>query len=62
MVEFNYNSVLVPTVFSDQAHKAVDRALKLLSEPDRMTTLHGVMSPITFLVDDPAKETNLGGL
>jgi len=56
MIEFNYNSVLVPTVFSDPAHEAVDPALKLLSKPDRMTVLHGTMPLNTFPVGDQPRD------
>ncbi len=32
MFEFNFDSVLVPTDFSDPAHEAVDHALSKLNE------------------------------
>jgi len=54
MFKLNYDSLLVPTDFSEQAHKAVDQALELVREPDRMTVLH-VATPLnTFPVGDPA--------
>ena len=53
MVEFNYNSVLVPTDFSDQAHGAVDQALKLVREPNQLTVLHIALPLNTFPMGDP---------
>jgi len=62
MVEFNYNSILVPTDFSDQAHEAVDKALELVRDPNQLTVLHVATPRSTFPVGNPAKEANLGGL
>jgi len=54
MFKFNFDSVLVPTDFSDPAHEAVDHALKIVREPDRLTVLHVAMPLSTFPVGDPA--------
>jgi len=54
MFELNYDSVLVPTDFSDQAHGAVDQALKLVREPSQLTVLHVATHLNTFPVGDPA--------
>ncbi len=53
MFELNYDSVLVPTDFSDQAHGAVDQALKLVREPGRLTVLHVAQPLNTFPAGDP---------
>jgi len=53
MSELNYDSVLVPTDFSEQSIGAVDQALELAREPSRITVLH-VATPLnTFPVGDP---------
>ncbi len=54
MFKLNYDSVLVPTDFSDQAHEAVDQALQLVCEPNRLTVLHVAMPLNMFPVGDPA--------
>jgi len=54
MFKLKYDSVLIPTDFSEQAHEAVDQALQLFGGPDRLTVLH-VATPLnTFPVGDPA--------
>jgi nucleotide-binding universal stress UspA family protein len=49
-----FNSVLVPTDFSDHAHDAVNMGLEMAPEPNRLTVLH-VAPPLSSLsVGDPA--------
>lgn len=54
MSKVKYDSVLVPTDFSDQAHSAVDEAFALVSEPTRLTVLHVAPPLSSFAVGDPA--------
>jgi len=54
MSELQYDSVLVPTDFSEQAHEAVEQGLKLVREPSQLTVLHVATPLSTFPVADPA--------
>ncbi|NOY42995.1 MAG: universal stress protein [Planctomycetes bacterium] len=54
MTALKYNSVLVPSDFSDQAHDAVDTGLAMAGEASRLTVIHVAPPLNTLSVGDPA--------
>ena len=54
MAGLMFNKVLVPSDFSEHAHRAVDYALDLVADPSGLTILHVVPPMNTFSVGDPA--------
>jgi nucleotide-binding universal stress UspA family protein len=54
MTTLKYNSVLVPSDFSEQAHDAVDTALTLAGDASRLTIIHVAPPLSTLSVGDPA--------
>ncbi len=54
MTTLKYNSVLVPSDFSDLAHNAIDTALSLTGDTSRLTVIHVAPPLNTLSVGDPA--------
>jgi len=54
MTQLNYQSVLVPTDFSEQANAAVRVALDMVADPSYLTVLHVAPPLDAFSAGDPA--------
>ena len=54
MAQLNFQSVLVPTDFSEQANAAVRFALGMVAEPSNLTVLHVAPPLDAFSAGDPA--------
>ena len=54
MANLDFQSVLVPTDFSDQAHDAVDVGLEVAQDPTKLTVLHVAPALSNVMISDPA--------